>query len=368
MGALLANQEVGNRAHALDMSFDVLLASSPSSGAAHRAGQRLTAVEEVAALVGGLGEGQAEALSAVANEAGVPFFNIGSTSDILRVENRMGDFHIEASAAMYLDAVVAWFVSLGHHSWFVVYEDTDAGSERHRRALESLGRGTAQAVSSAAVAPGKPSYYDEFEAIGSADADVILLLLDPRDQIGFLAQQSSHEPRLPVATFPDPITQTRDYLAAISRYAPTAEAWRRVALWEATLSQDGAGDLNGRFTARWGQPMNPSAWAAYQAINIFFEAISKTGTRDGRAVSDYLVSPGRTFQVGKGEGVSFRSWDHQLRQPLYAIHIDRGSGWENTLSSRLEMADLVGGLPNPDAQGLGVIERLDQLGNGPQDR
>ncbi|HEX7022925.1 MAG TPA: hypothetical protein VF171_08705, partial [Trueperaceae bacterium] len=78
MGALLAEGDVGTEAEELGMHLDILPASSPSAEAALRAGERLVATEEVCALVGGIGEDQAEVLAQVAANAGLPFFNIGS--------------------------------------------------------------------------------------------------------------------------------------------------------------------------------------------------------------------------------------------------------------------------------------------------
>lgn len=369
MGALLAEEDVGTQAESSGVQLHVLMASSPSVEAAYRAGQRLVATEGVHALIGGIGEGQAEALAIVAEENRIPFFNIGSPSLELRGENcNRYTFHIEASAAMYLDALVDWFVSADRHRWFIVYEDSEEGAARQLRALTAIAQHqSSDVVGMAAVAPGQPAYVEELDAARQVDADVILLLLDPLDQIAFLSQKESVGPDVPVAPFPDPVTQTRDYLGAVQYRAKEAGSGIRAALWETTLERHGAGELNSRFMSRWGQPMDPSAWSAYQAISMLFEAAKATGTSEASPLIDFLESPQAIFNVQKGPGVSFRSWDHQLRQPLYLVNIDPEAEWREVLRNKLDFADLVAELPRAYSPEVEPIERLDRLGDGPNE-
>ena len=368
MGAILAGDELGTQADPLGMRLEVLLASSPNADAAFRAGQRLVATEGVSALIGGLGEGQAEALSAVANEHRIPFFNIGSPSAALRGEicSRY-TFHVEASAAMYLDALADWFAESDHRRWFVIYEDSGEGAALHDRAVKAITQHQAggEVVGAAAVVPEQPVYTAEVEAIRRADADVVLLLLDPLDQIPFLAQSESMGLDVPMAPFPDPVTQTRDYFATARYQAPRVGPGHRIVLWETTLEANGAGELNDHFMARWGEPVNPTAWAAYQAVKIFYNAVVSTGTLEGSVLVDYLESPEAVFDVQKGTGVSFRSWDHQLRQPLYVVNIDPEAEWGPELTRRVELVDLVGELPAAPTSDILPAERLDLLGDGP---
>lgn len=370
MGALLAGEDIGTRANSLGMRLDVLPTSSPSADAAFRAGERLIAVEDVSALIGGLGEGQAEALAAVSHEHKIPFFNIGSPSDALRREACTPyTFHVEASAAMYLDALIGWYTSSGHHRWFSVYEDSDEGRTLHRRAVRAIEQrqSSSEDIGSAAVVPEQPSYVAELDAIRRANADVILLLLNARDQIAFLAQQESMGLDIPTAPFPHPVTQTRDYFAAVQYQAEGTSSSYRAVLWETTLDTDEAGELNNRFISRWGQPMDPPAWAAYQSVKMLFEAIIATKASDSSALVEYLESPEAVFDIHKGPGVSFRPWDHQLRQPLYLIKIDAEAVWKYKLENKLEFADLVGELPGLYLPEVNPAERLDRLGDSSEE-
>ena len=353
MGALLAESDVDAHEEREGGDLDVLLASSPSVEAARRAGERLLATEGVIALVGGVGRGQAEVLSELAREREVLFLNIGSPSLLLRRTCNPYAFHLEASAAMYLDALVDWFSTRGGERWFIVYEDDVEGRTLQMRALEAIARQAGvEVVGSAAVVREQPSYIAELDTIQEADADTLLLLLGPRDQIGFLAQMQSVGPTdMVVAPFPYPVTQTRDYLAAARLRAGDAGQGQRVALWDTTLDEHGAADLNERFMARWGLPMEGAAWAAYQAVRILHQAVEEADATEADALIELLENSEALPWLTKGPGVSFQRWDHQLQQPLYIVEVDSDAEWGNSLSSQVAIAKLAAELLPPEQGG-----------------
>lgn len=366
MGSIFAEDQIGDQAELQGLNLEVLLASSPSAEAAFRAGQRLVATEGICALIGGLGEGQAEALSVVAQERRLPFFNIGSPSNALR-EERCNPyvFHIEASAAMYLDAIVMWHAQ-EERRWFVIYEDSDGGVALQRQALQSISKhapgGKVTGMSS--VLPEQPAYLSEFNAIRDTKAEIILLLVNARDQVAFLSQYETTKLEAPVAAFPDPVTQTRDYYGAVAFQAPRFGSGHRVSLWDTTLNAHGAGELNDQFMSRWGTVMDPPAWAAYQAIKIVFEAIVATESLDADRIIEHLESPQTVFDVQKGTQVSFRPWDHQLRQPLYVVKIDSSAEYGISLAQQIALASVIEEVPSTYRSNTSTLEQLDLLGTG----
>jgi ABC transporter substrate binding protein (PQQ-dependent alcohol dehydrogenase system) len=68
-----------------------------------------------------------------------------------------------------------------------------------------------------------------------------------------------------------------------------------------------------RFAKRVMTERDYSAWIAVRAIGEAVTRSGKSGIADIRA---YLVSDEFTVAAFKGEGLSFRKWDRQLRQPL----------------------------------------------------
>lgn len=367
IGAILADDLVGREVERTGIPLEVLLASAPDEGAAVRAARRLIGTEGVTALVGGLGDAQARALSRVAEEEGVLFFNIGSPADDLRGEAcRRTTFHVEASAAMYLDALVGWFAHSGRRRWFLVHEATAEGEALYQRARSAVAAtgGDAAVVGRAEVEPGRFTYTDDLDRVREAAPDVVLLLLPPDAQELFLAQYRFAGLEPPVTGLPFTLMQSRDYLVRLQQVLPDERSFH-AALWETTLDEGGAGELNERFTSRSGEPMDPVGWAAYAAVKIAYQAVAAAGTQDPSALIRYLESPEATFDVQKGVEVSFRPWDHQLSQPLYLVSVDPEVEWGALIADKLAFADLVGDLPALYLPDVDPTLGPARLGDGP---
>ncbi|MGD9738188.1 MAG: ABC transporter substrate-binding protein, partial [Bauldia sp.] len=346
-GAILGETAVGELALAAGVPLDVLLASSPSVEAARRAGERLVEANNINILIGGVGEGQADILSQIAEEAQIPFFNVGEPSDALRAACRRFTFHIEPSDAMYLDALAMLGREKGYTRWFLIYPDDAAGQARMQRATRALQTYSGgEVVGGAAVTKEQPVYANEANAIGRSGADVMLVMLDAIDQIAFLNQMETLGVDLPPLVLPTAITQTRDFTATIRFLAAINNPRETLQSWETTYTANGAEAFNQRYLARWSEAVDPTGWATYHAIKIAFDVHQTIGTLDGPAVVEYLESPEAVFDVLKGPGTSFRPWDHQLRQPIQVVRVDQEVEWiRANLQSRVAIAAYERDLP-----------------------
>jgi ABC transporter substrate binding protein (PQQ-dependent alcohol dehydrogenase system) len=367
MGLVLAEEDAAHNAAMLGWSPTVLVSNAPGAEAAARAARRLVARERIGVLVGGYTREEAETLGDVAEEAGILFLNVGAASDALRTGAcRPRTFHVEASAAMYLDAIAGWFVRAGFRRWYLVTAEGPEGAalaERVTRTITARHWG-AQKAGESVVRPGR---LDDLDAavrdIAREDPELVLLLTDWRSQLDVLSRYESAGLARAVTGFSTPVTQTRRFLYASRQAAPRAGSGYRAALWEATLDAYGARELNARFAGRWGQPMDPPAWSAYQAVKIAFEAALACGSSDGADLAHHLLADDVVFDVHKGIGVSFRPWDHQLRQTLYLVKINPDASPSLTLDALTRRASLVGELPAIYMPGTDPIERLDQIGD-----
>ncbi|MCW5715121.1 MAG: ABC transporter substrate-binding protein [Bauldia sp.] len=368
-GVILAESVIGQRAAAAGHTFDVLLGSSPSTESAIRTTERLIEAQGAVAIIGGVGAGQAEVISDICEAARVPFFNVGSSNDALRGDScRRYTFHIEPSAAMFLDAIATWGASQGYRNWFVLYENNPEGERmmlRAAAAIEQHGAGGTVAAA-AGVDIEQPVYINEANAIGRSNADVLLLLVNPIDQIAFLNQIETYgHGDVPALTFPDVISQTRDYIASARLYAQINNPRYRFSAWDTTKSSNDAASFNDAYVARWSEPADPTAWAAYHAVKILYETIVAVDSTDPEAIVDYLESPDTVFDVLKGPETSFRPWDHQLRQPIEVVRIDQEVTWVRAeVQTRIAIAQVETELPAATA-GDDVIARLDTFGDGP---
>jgi ABC-type branched-subunit amino acid transport system substrate-binding protein/ABC-type amino acid transport substrate-binding protein len=369
LGVLLADSELGQRARQAGFTFEVLHANAPNAEAARRAAERLAVTEDVMALVGGFGPGQAEEIGDGAAERRVVFLNAGSIDQELRERCLSTTFHVEASAAMYLDALVEWHSREGDRRWFLVHEDSERGGRLRVAALRSLETAgvTSEGLEEAAVSLRQRVFGEVFERIEAANPNRVLVLLPLETQEFFLSQFESYGFDIPVTLLPAPMTQTREFMVRLRQAAPIAATGVRAALWDTSLEQGPAGELTDHFMSRTGQPMDPAAWAVYAALSILLAA-TEAGVSGTEELIRFLEAPESRFEVGKELPVSFRPWDHQLRQALYLVRIDPEAAWGHQVSEKAAFASVLATLPDaPGLAGEGVVAALDALGLGPDE-
>ena len=92
-----------------------------------------------------------------------------------------------------------------------------------------------------------------------------------------------------------------------------------IEIWHPRLERFGAAQLNDRFRSRFHRSMDSLAWAGWFAVKAASEASLRARATDGSAIGAYLERETAQFDGQKGVPLSFRPWDHQLRQPLYAV-------------------------------------------------
>jgi len=88
------------------------------------------------------------------------------------------------------------------------------------------------------------------------------------------------------------------------------------AAWHWTWERYGAPQLNQRFDRRAGRRMTGEDWAAWAAVKVVVEALSRTKNRDVPTLRRYLRGDQLTFDNYKGMAGSFRPWNNQLRQAI----------------------------------------------------
>lgn len=356
-GTVLAEGAVNAEAAALDTDLLVLMASAPSPEAAARAAERLVVTNRVSLLIGGVGEGQAEELAKVAEAYGIPFLNIGSSSAELLEQCRTNTFHVEPSARTYLDAMIRLYrpgslelltsgeaLEIGSTSlsWYLVHEETTAGAALASGAVSAIEAHGDTVVGTVALERLRPTYFDLFPAIEESGADVVMVMLHAGDQLTFMGQFEDAGRSAILAPFPDQVTQTRNFLAAVADYRIGVDVPRLMA-WETTLQDTEAAELNSRFTSRWGQPMDSAAWTAYQALRMVQQAAASTRSSDPIDLAAYFADQGTSFETAKG--VLAFDENHELPQPLYVVLADPTAPWGFTLTDKLAVATLQGTMP-----------------------
>jgi len=91
-----------------------------------------------------------------------------------------------------------------------------------------------------------------------------------------------------------------------------------VVAWDGALTRFGADTLNDRFRKRFNRSMTSASWAAWFAVKALWESTLRMKSAEPHQLADYLTRDTTQFDGHKGRPLSFRSWDHQLRQFVYA--------------------------------------------------
>jgi ABC-type branched-subunit amino acid transport system substrate-binding protein len=122
------------------------------------------------------------------------------------------------------------------------------------------------------------------------------------------------------------------------------------ATWDASLVRYGADTLNTRFNATFGVPMTERDWNEWFAIKVLWEAFARTGANTSASLLEMLERNETRFDGHKGRPLSFRRWDHQLRQPLYVQTAN--------VDSKVQVIEV----PAPNAAESSAANALDGLG------
>ena len=86
--------------------------------------------------------------------------------------------------------------------------------------------------------------------------------------------------------------------------------------WHWSWERHGAPQLNQRFERLANRRMPGPDWAAWAAVKSIIESVLRTKSTNFETVGAYLRSDRLNLDAYKGNPVSYRSWDNQLRQPV----------------------------------------------------
>jgi ABC transporter substrate binding protein (PQQ-dependent alcohol dehydrogenase system) len=249
----------------------------------------------------------AASLLAIADAPGAQetlIFNVRAKDDALRGEQcRRNVLHVIPSHAMLADALAQYLMWKRWSQWFLVVgtgEEDGLYAAALRRAAERFSAeiveervfdadpgarrtdtGHAQIQKQMPVATQDAGEYD------------VLVVSDFRDAFGAYLPYRTWDPR--------PVVGTQGMVAT---------AWHR------SQEQWGATQMQNRFTRFSGRWMTERDYAAWVAARSVSEATTRTKAADYATVNAYIHSAGFGVAGFKGQKLTFRDWDGQLRQPI----------------------------------------------------
>jgi ABC transporter substrate binding protein (PQQ-dependent alcohol dehydrogenase system) len=86
--------------------------------------------------------------------------------------------------------------------------------------------------------------------------------------------------------------------------------------WDAAFDQWGAVQLQNRFTKQFQRSMSAHDMQAWTAVRIVGEAAARTNSADPGKILAYIKSPEFSVAAFKGQKLTLRDWNLQLRQPI----------------------------------------------------
>ena len=225
-------------------------------------------------------------------------FNISASEDQLRRQLCAPEFvHVIPSLAMEMDALVQYLVSKKWRDILVFEGPQPDDAMRAQAFAHSAQKFGARIVADQHFKPGTDPRERE-------QNDPALLSAVNRDyDVVFVADADFDF----VRSVPFHTIRARPVVGSID-LAPAA--------WHWTWDHNGAPQVNSRFgKLAAGRHMEGGDWAGWMAVKMVVQAALHTRSNEFAKLRDFILRDG-TFDGDKGEALSVRPWDHQLRQAV----------------------------------------------------
>lgn len=255
-------------------------------------------------VVADLSAKQLLSIADIARDKGVFVFNIGATDDSLREEDcRINVFHIAPTRSMLADALAQYLMVKKWPKWVLLY----GSHERDHLYADALRR-------AATRFGGQIVAEKEFKDTGTArrtdtgltqvQQQISVFTQDlPDHDVVLVADESEvFGTYVPYRTWlPRPVAGTAGLVA--SAWHPASEQWAGI-------------QMQSRFLKETGRRMLSKDMLAWTAVRVVGEAATRAKGTDPRTMDDYIRSDDFSVAAFKGQKLTFRKWNLQLRQPI----------------------------------------------------
>lgn len=259
----------------------------------------------ISTILADLSAVQLLALADAAQAKRIIVFNVGATDDRLREEDcRANVFHTAPTRSMLADGLAQYLIWKQWHRWALIYGSHERDrlfADALRRAAERFGAeivaekeftdtGAARRTDSGVVQIQRqmPVFTQ-----GLAEHD-ILLVADESEVFGTYVPFRTWQPR--------PVAGTAGLMP--SAWHPASEQW-------------GGTQIQNRFAKATGRRMLSKDMSAWTAARIVGEAATRTRSSDPTEITRFIRSEEFSIAAFKGQKLTFRRWNWQLRQPIF---------------------------------------------------
>jgi len=230
--------------------------------------------------------------------------NIRSSATALRQEQcRSNVFHIIPDYAMRADALAQYLIWKKWPRWLVVRRDTPEDQDYLAQVKRSAARFGGKVVEDKLydLPPGARNLDSGYQQVqsqipmeteGAPDHDVVWAINSDDDFGDYLMYRTSS---------PRPVVGTQGLQATA---------------WDKSYTESGGMHFQNaipRLAKRTPVERDYTAWLGFRALA---DAAMKSDSVAPKPVKDYLLSDDFKLEAFKGQALSFRTWDHQMRQPI----------------------------------------------------
>jgi len=235
---------------------------------------------------------------------GMLLFNAGAIDDRLREGDcRANVVHTAPTRSMLADGLAQYLVWKQWRRWLLVVGSHDADklyADALRRAAQRFGAKIVQ-----------ERVFEDTGGSRRSDSGVVQV----QRQIPVFTQQAAEHDVVVAADENEVFAGYLPYrtwsprpVAGSAGLVPTS--------WDSSNDQWGATQMQDRFVKQFARRMTALDMQAWMAARMIGESATHTRSTDTKAVLDFLKSPAFALAAFKGQKLTLRDWNLQLRQPI----------------------------------------------------
>jgi branched-chain amino acid transport system substrate-binding protein len=308
--AKLAAEEINAAGGVLGRQLQLVAEDDMNPGVAVQKATKLIQQEKVDALMGTVSSAVCLAVMDVADRSKMLLVNTGSNSDEIRGKRcNYYTFSVEGSNSQYVNTIGRYLIKQKQYKrWYFLTSDYAFGHDLLRVSRTLLKKMGGAEIGSELIPTGTTDFSSYLLKVRNTKPDVVFQNLAGTDQTNFMKQYAEFGMTTEVAGgLIDTLLMWPVGVGAITGSFPL--------LWWYDLPYEETKRFSAAFTKKYGKPPENQAWGDYYSTKAIAQAMQQAGTTDSKKVVEAMEKI--RFDGGKGRQLYFRSWDHQLMQPIW---------------------------------------------------
>lgn len=336
MGVQLAIEEYNAKGGLLGRPLEVIVEDSQANPAvAVQKATKLVEKDKVDCLLGAMLSAEAFSLSDFAEQRKISFINTAGNNDGQHCHRHA--FSIDHNTAQMYNVIVPWLTQKHGKKWYFLSYTSPFAQHCTERVSKLLLAAGGTVLGSDNVPLETTDFSSYLGKLKATNPDVAYFSVGGSTRVNLLKQfrEFGLRGKMEVSGF------TFDEADAWSLGAETfTGVW--VSVWNRNVKTPGSQEFTARFTKKYGKPPENNAWQGYFAMRTYGEAIKAAGTTDDKAVIEAIEK--MKFDGLKGRPLYYRSWDHQLMQPMYIVRAKK----KEEMKDQWDIIELLGEMPGPN--------------------